>query len=189
MVVTQCRGSEAGLLLCFPGLASILDSPCMSDLQVGTFSAFWSLLPMIVKLWTFLGRVFCPIPRGRSVFCFFPKCRGFFLLLFSQQGWVCAVGVFAFPAVAVSPLLQACTTDVGFPISCFPPKMSSNVYSEALRKESESQSDFTLCLRLPGLLYFYDSPCLVFSNLLKFYLISPSMFICSLILPSMLYHS
>ena len=49
MVVTQCRGSEAGLL-CFSSPTSILDSSCVPGLQDGTFSAFWSLLPMIVKL-------------------------------------------------------------------------------------------------------------------------------------------
>lgn len=59
----------------------------------------------------------------------------------------------------------------------------------ALRKESKSQCEFTLCLRLPGLLFFYDSPHLAFSSLLKFYLVPFYVCIGSLFLPPMLYHS
>lgn len=59
----------------------------------------------------------------------------------------------------------------------------------ALRKESKSQCEFTLCVRLPGLLFFYDSPHLAFSSLLKFYLIPFYVCIGSLFLPPMLYHS
>lgn len=118
--------------------------------------------------------VFCPMSIGWTVSCFFPRGRGFFLLLFSQRGWVCicvlestrlmllsqqlksfrkAGGLFAFLAVVVSLLLYACPTEVGFPLSRSPLSLSG-MYSEGPWKRVWKECEFTLCLGLPGLLYF-----------------------------------
>lgn len=167
-------------------------------------------------LWlVFCGREFSASLWERTVVCPSLRCRGFFLLLIFQQGWmfICVLEptglilllqqlksfvlwerrvwkedrTFCFPSVVVSRLLCTCTTDLGSLVSCPLPIFMCKV--STLAKESESQCEFALCLGLSVLLYCYAGLHLVFVKWWKLYLISSYVFIWSLFVPPMLYHS